>query len=285
MDFEKEIAPIFQKSCIECHGPKKDRGDLRLDTRDAAFKSAIVAGKADESEVVKRIILPKDHDDIMPPKGGPLPSEQIEAIRNWINEGALWPEGFVINADEGGSKEAKAPEKLPDFKPAPAELKAVAQLESLGVSIRPIAQNIQWKEASFRSLGTNATDSTIAPLKDVLGLLELNLAGTKITDAGLASIKGLTNLVKLHLEHTEISDAGLAHLKELKNLRYLNVFNTKVSDAGLKHLENLPNLENVYVWQSKVTDAGARALQSKLPGVKVHLGVELSAAPKEEKKK
>ncbi|MBA4149276.1 MAG: hypothetical protein H0X66_14270 [Verrucomicrobia bacterium] len=294
IDFQKDVAPILQKSCVECHGPDKDKGGLRLDTKALALKGGkggdtIVIGKADDSEILKRISLPKDDDDIMPPKGGPLSKEQIEAIKKWISEGAIWPDGIVLKAEgKTGSTDshaAKTPEKLPDYKPTPAETKAIAQLEAAGVSIRPIAQNIQWREATFRGLGTNATDSTIAPLKDVLGLLDLNLAGTKVTDAGLAALKNLTNLTTLHLEHTAVTDAGLVHLKELKNLRYLNLFNTKVSDAGLKHLEGLAKLQNVYVWQTKVTDKGINALQTKLSDVKVHKGVEVTAvAPKEEKK-
>ncbi|MFN7139943.1 MAG: c-type cytochrome domain-containing protein [Limisphaerales bacterium] len=292
VDFQKQIAPILQKSCVECHSNEKVKGGLKLDTKEAALKGGkggdtIVVGKADDSELFKRIILPKDHDDIMPPKGGPLPKDQIDLIKKWIMEGAVWPDGYVIKADAGAA-EAHAsakPEKLPDFKPGPAEAKAVAQLEAAGVSIRPIAQNTQLKEANFRSLGTNTTDATIAPLKDVLGLMDLNLASTKITDNGLVALKTLTNLTILHLEHTGVSDAGLVHLKELKNLTYLNLFNTKVTDAGLKHLEGLEKLRNVYVWQTKVTDDGIKALQAKLPNVKVHKGVELtSAAPKEEKK-
>ncbi len=307
IDFQKEIAPILQKSCIDCHNPEKDKGDLRFDTKATALKggkagNTIVPGKADDSEMFKRISLPKGHDDIMPPKGEPLAKEQIELIKKWIAEGAMWPDDFVVKATEGaapaeGHAVAKAPEKLPEFKPTPAETKAVTQLEAAGVSIRPLAQNIQWKEASFRGLGTNATDATIAPLKDVLGLMDLNLSGTKVTDAGLAALKNLTNLTMLRLEHTAVTDAGLAHLKGLKNLVYLNVFDTKVSDAGLKHLEGLAKLKNVYVWQTKVTDEGIKNLQAKLPNVKLHKGVELivaaapaapapaaPAAPKEEKK-
>src|SRR5687768_13329031 len=77
VDFEKQIHPIFQKSCVECHGPDKQKAKLRLDSRETALKGgssgpAIVPGKADESEVYKRIILPADHDDRMPSEGDPL---------------------------------------------------------------------------------------------------------------------------------------------------------------------------------------------------------------------
>jgi hypothetical protein len=292
VDFKKDIAPIIEKTCIECHGEQKQKGDLRLDNKEGALKGgkagpAIVAGDAEKSDLIKRISLPKGHDDVMPPKGDPLAKEQIEAIKAWIADGAKWPDGFALKSSapaEGTHAAAAEPVKLPEYKPGAAENKAVAALEAAGVSIRPIAQNVNWKEASFRSLGTNATDASVAPLKDVLGLMDLNLAGTKITDAGLASIKGLTNLITLHLEHTKITDAGLVHLKNLNNLVYLNLFNTGVTDAGLANLEGMSKLKNLYIWQTKVTDDGIKKLQAKLPNVHVQKGWEVTAAAKPEEK-
>lgn len=299
VDFAKEIQPIFQKSCLECHGAGKQKGDLRLDTKEAALKGgkngpAIVAGKSDKSDLFHRIILGKDSDDVMPPKGDLLTKTQTDLIKAWIDQGANWPDGLVIKEAGAEGTAAGEPVKRPEIKPTPADLKATATLEGASVSIRPIAQNTAWKEASFRGLGTNVTDATIAPLKDIVSLVDLNLAGTKITDNGLAAVKTLTNLAMLHLEHTKIGDAGLAHLKTLVNLEYLNLFDTQVTDAGLKQLQGLTKLKHLYTWQSKVTDAGIKELQKALPGIKVYNGFDIPApvvpapapapAPKKEEK-
>jgi mono/diheme cytochrome c family protein len=287
VDFAKDISPILQ-SCVECHGDAKQKGDLRLDTREAALKGGkdgvvLVPGDAEKSDVYKRIILPKGHDDVMPPKGEPLSKAQTDLIKQWIAEGAEWPGGATIKPAAGAAAHASAePVKRPDHKPSPAEMKAVATLEAAGVSIRPIAQNQNWREASFRGLGTNATDTTIAPVKDIAGLVDLNLAGTKISDGGLAAIKGLINLNVLHLEHTGITDAGLANLKDLQNLEYLNLFDTKVTDAGLKQVEGLKKLKNVYLWQTKVTDAGIDSLRKTLPGARIQTGWDTNAVAKKE---
>ena len=287
VDFVKEIQPILEKSCVQCHGPEKDKGGLRLDTKEAALKGgkgelAIVPGDPAKSDMYHRITLPKDHDDVMPSKGDLLTKAQQDLIRDWIKQGANWPAGVVVKSSAPAeAEEAKAePVKLPDYKPSSAELKAIAKFEELGVSVRPVAQNVNWREANFRSLSTNANDAALAPLKDVLGLLDLNLAGTKITDAGLTSIKGLTNLTHLHLEHTAIGDAGLANLKNLANLEYLNLFDTKVTDAGLDNLKGLAKLKNLHLWQTKVTDAGVANLQKALPKLNVDRGWENSPAKK-----
>lgn len=287
IDFAKEIQPILEKSCVQCHGPEKHKGDLRLDSKEAALKGgkdglALVPGDIAKSDLYRRITLPKDHEDVMPSKGDLLTKAQTDLIRDWITQGANWPAGLELKST-AAPEEAKAePVKLVEYKPGAAELKAIAKFGERGVAIRPIALNVNWREANFRSLNTNATDAVLAPLKDILGLVDLNLAGTKISDSGLASIKGLTNLTRLHLEHTQIGDAGLANLKGLVNLEYLNLFDTKVSDAGLENLKGLSHLKDLYVWQTKVTDVGVTNLQKSFPKLNIVRGWEVAAVAKKE---
>ena len=283
VDFAKDIKPIFEQNCVKCHGEEKQKGKLRLDMRDAAAKGgkagpAFVAGSADKSELFRRITLPKSDDDFMPSEGEPLTKAQIDLIREWINQGAVWPESTSAKTT---AKAAPAGPVLPsDFKPGPNEAKAIAKLTEAGVDVRPIAVNVPWREANLRLQGTNANDATVALLKDVASLVELNLATTKVTDAGLAHLKGLTNLMRLHLEMTGVTDAGLAHLKPLKNLVYLNLYATKVSDSGLEHLKDMKHLRNLYTWQSKVTEEGAASLKKSLPEVQISTGTELAELAK-----
>ncbi|EDM26580.1 hypothetical protein LNTAR_02192 [Lentisphaera araneosa HTCC2155] len=101
VDFHKEVKPILEEQCIKCHGPKKDKGSLRLDTLSAAQKGgdegeAIIPGNIEDSLLIERIALPADHDDIMPPKGDPLNKKQIELLSQWIKDGAKWPAGTVL---------------------------------------------------------------------------------------------------------------------------------------------------------------------------------------------
>ena len=289
VDFAKDIQPILQQNCFKCHGPEKQKGKMRLDSREAALKGgkagpAFVVNDAAKSEMVRRLTLPKTDDDFMPSEGEPLSKAQIDLIKDWINQGAVWPETAL--AKESSKPAAPRGPVLPaDFKPSGAEQKAIATLAQKGVDVRPIAANLNWREANLRLLGTSVTDTVIAPLKDIMGLVDLNLATTKVTDAGLANLKGLVNLQRLHLELTGVTDAGLAHLKGLPNLTYLNLYSTKVTDKGLEHLKNMKFLRHLYVWQTKVTDSGIKNLKAALPNVEVSTGWDLSALPKKEEPK
>jgi mono/diheme cytochrome c family protein len=95
VDFQKDLQPIFQKSCYQCHGPDKQKNEFRLDRKTAALKGgdsgpAIVPGKSAESLLVQ-LVAGADPDRLMPQKGERLTSEQIGVLRAWIDQGAPWP--------------------------------------------------------------------------------------------------------------------------------------------------------------------------------------------------
>ncbi|HET7698666.1 MAG TPA: PSD1 and planctomycete cytochrome C domain-containing protein [Vicinamibacterales bacterium] len=95
VDFARDIQPILEARCYECHGPKKARNGLRLDLRAAAFRggdsgSAIVPGDSERSLLVRRI-RGLDGEEPMPKDAEPLTAPQIALIRAWIDQGAAWP--------------------------------------------------------------------------------------------------------------------------------------------------------------------------------------------------
>jgi hypothetical protein len=99
VDFIREVRPILAKSCFACHGPDeaKRAKSLRLDLRESAIKplksgdAAIVPGDPDSSALYLRIIE-EDETLRMPPKkaGGSLSKTEIEVLRRWVEEGAVY---------------------------------------------------------------------------------------------------------------------------------------------------------------------------------------------------
>jgi uncharacterized membrane protein/mono/diheme cytochrome c family protein len=96
VDFASQIEPLLAARCFKCHGPDKVRGKLRLDDMAALFDPArearwvIRPGAPDDSELVRRISLPADDEDVMPAEGDPLTSAQVALLRRWIEQGARW---------------------------------------------------------------------------------------------------------------------------------------------------------------------------------------------------
>ena len=287
-DFSKDVFPLLKENCFKCHGAEKQKGKLRLDSREAALKGgkagpAFIAGDASKSELIRRISLPKTDDDFMPSEGEPLAKEKIDLLKAWIAEGAEWTAPAIAEVKAGPAR-PPGPVLPADFKPSGAEQKAIAAFAQKGTDIRPLAINSPWREANFRLQSTNITDATLAPLKDILSLVDLNLATTKVTDAGLSNLKPLVNLQRLHLELTAVTDSGLAQIKSLPNLTYLNLYGTKVTDSGLDQLKGMKYLRSLYIWQTKVTDAGVKKLKAALPNVEISTGWDLTAIAKKDDK-
>ena len=95
VDFARDIQPIFEAVCYQCHGAKKSLGQLRLDNGTLALKGgisgrAIIPGNARGSLLIRRL-LGEGGEARMPMGGDPLKPEQIELISKWIDQGAVWP--------------------------------------------------------------------------------------------------------------------------------------------------------------------------------------------------
>jgi mono/diheme cytochrome c family protein len=88
VSFSRQIAPIFQAKCAECHGAETQEAGLNLSTYELAMKGSeygtvIEAGDADGSLLVEMVAAGE-----MPQDGDPLPAEEIALIRAWIEAGA-----------------------------------------------------------------------------------------------------------------------------------------------------------------------------------------------------
>src|SRR6186713_3028479 len=95
-DFARDVLPILQRSCFECHGEKKTAGGLRLDSAAALQKggdsgAVVLPRNPADSELLRRVSLPKTDNDVMPNRGDPLTVEEIARIKSWIEAGAVWP--------------------------------------------------------------------------------------------------------------------------------------------------------------------------------------------------
>jgi uncharacterized membrane protein/mono/diheme cytochrome c family protein len=139
-EFAATIWPILKAKCVQCHGPEKQKRNLRLDRKKSALRSIepgqgpIVPGNAMASKVVKHICLPKDHEGVMPPAGkGELSPAEIMAIIDWINRGAEWPEDAEQDtadvpdpADMEKNEGSETPDAAETESPVEADVEAVS---------------------------------------------------------------------------------------------------------------------------------------------------------------
>ena len=172
MNFVRDIQPILESRCLECHNPDKVKGELLMHTAEALLKggdsgAGIVPGKPEASEILKRVVLAADHDDVMPPKksGAPLTAQQSQALKQWIIEGAQIPEGLTMRH--------RSPEELKAYA---ALQNKMAQLER--VEIFPPKYRLETKR-DHHQVVVMATFKD-ATTQDVTFLSDLRIADSKI---------------------------------------------------------------------------------------------------------
>ena len=97
MDFARDVWPLLQEHCLECHGPKQQKNNFRLDRRRDAMRggtgTVIGPGNSAGSRLYLRLIGDR-YGPRMPPEEA-LPSGQIATIKAWIDQGAEWPDALA----------------------------------------------------------------------------------------------------------------------------------------------------------------------------------------------
>jgi hypothetical protein len=104
VNFSAEIKPIFEASCVNCHGHGREKGGLRLDSRETFLKGgdsgpAVLLGNSKDSLLIS-LVQGFDPDSTMPKKGTRLTPVQIGILRAWIDQGIKWDAGVEFGRSQ-----------------------------------------------------------------------------------------------------------------------------------------------------------------------------------------
>lgn len=173
VDFNKEIRPLMSDTCFHCHGfdAKARKGGLRLDERDSALKAgrsgktAIVPGKPEESEIIKRIFA-NDENDLMPPPEAhkTFTPAQKELFRQWVKEGAEFKTHWAFSPP---AKTAPPTVKNKTWPKNAIDNFILERLEKAGLTPSPAADKITLlRRVSFDLTGIPPTPEEVAAFLD-----------------------------------------------------------------------------------------------------------------------
>lgn len=305
VDFQKQVWPVLQARCVECHAAahmgadgkmKKPKGGVVLDSKDGMLGSdGLIVGKdAARSSLYTVVSLPVDDEDRMPPanKGKPLTAEQQAAIKQWIDEGASF--GSWTGKKE---KEATAAAGAAATTAKPATKGKVHPAVALAEGLKPLpaATLAKFADGPFlvhclgdgspllavgcRGNADTVDDAALALLAPIAShVAELDLARSRVGDEGCKTIATMPRLYDLDLRQTLVGNPGTAALAACKELRSLNLFGTKTGDYGVTALSALKKLEQLYLWQTEASAAAAVRVRDSVPGLRVVLGPDFPDA-------
>jgi len=307
--YQDFVVPILDKTCNECHNENKIKGKLRMDTHELLLAGAegsdyptLVPGKADESEMIVRVLLPKDDDEFMPPQGDPLQPAEVELLKLWIDAGAktdttvaqlgedpkiveIATEVAAIHAGkdtEESTALAVAPsvwDSLPEEERTARMAEVNEAAEKYHFSVMPISAEDERLRVNVINAAKDFGDDQLKMLEPVAErIVWLDLARSQVTDAGMKTVRLMRDLERLHLENTAVTGKGIAELASLAKLEYINLYGTKVDNGIFETFAKLPSLKKAYVWQTGVDPAEAKAFERSV-NLEINTGVDLPAPP------
>jgi len=284
------VQPVFESKCYNCHGSKKQKGQLRLDSREAIITGGkdgktVVPGKPEESELVKRLLLPLDNKDHMPPKGkSQLTREQVDVLKWWVSTGVDFDKtvqqlkqpdeikASLLALQSGTSMASAETAELPAQPVEQGDTALIRRLTESGVTILPVSRESNYLNCNFVSASGNI-DSLLIRLSALKKqLLSLKLDGVQLQDTSYARLASFTTLSTLQLSHSNLRDETLLKLKTLKGLRSLNVVGTAVTAKGMAGLKDLTQLKNIYLYQTAIATGEQPLLKQAFPTAKLDFG-------------
>lgn len=152
-DLPRAVAKIFEDHCLRCHKPGNTKGDVELGAWDALKEQqVIVPGEPEHSGLVEAITGSDGEPPRMPKEGAPLTKEQVEAVRQWIEDGAAWPADLALQERSKADASWWAfqplggalPSGLKTAPASPVDAFIEHKLEEHGLHLSPPADRATW---------------------------------------------------------------------------------------------------------------------------------------------
>ena len=177
--FEKSVRPVLVESCYKCHGPEKQKGELRMDSREALLKgndSGPVVFPGDPLKGTFIRSIRHESENMMPEKAPKLSDEKIAGLTEWVRMGLPWPENDKTATPSKAQIASTHWAFQPIRKPAVPAVKdaahwaqnevdrfVLAKLEAAGLAPSPIASRYTLiRRATFDLTGLPPTTSAVA---------------------------------------------------------------------------------------------------------------------------
>ena len=283
--YKDVVGRILDAKCVSCHNPNKKKGELLMTSLDGLLVggevgNTIIPQNPEDSELIKRIHLPLEDEDHMPPEGKkPLEANEIQILERWIALGAsdtlrlehVDPSEPLVGLVNGLMEPdlAKKWLKLPKVADT-----TIVRLSSDYMTIRRIAGGVNAVSINLYASSTYEAKQ-LAALKDIRGnIVQFDVSGIPIGQEEMNLIASLSNLESLEIDQTPISDAEVDTLKGLDKLKILKIYRTAISDKSIPVFQKLKDLQYLYVWGTKISNNALNDLMNSNPELKIDTGVD-----------
>lgn len=279
--FNQLIQPILDQKCVTCHRAGKSKGELRLDNLENFKKGGesgllVQWGDSTESLLARRIHLPIDEKEHMPPKNkNQLTEDELNKIELWLAADLPWETKLADLETNHPLRLAVTPEVKTNLYSFPeADPETVKELNTFFRRVAPIYPDSPALEVAYYS-STNFEPASLSDLKKIgvqLVRLQLNRMPLKGTD--LSILKDFPNLEELRLNFSDFDSEQLKQIAAISSLKKLAISGNSVSESDLSHLSKLGSLGELYFWQPGWNQTQKDALEALLPNTAIYFGFD-----------
>ncbi len=279
------VARILKQNCVSCHNPNKQKGQFLMTSYEELLEGG-ETGKSfsvehpKESELIRRLYLPEEDEEHMPPEGKkPLTAQEIKIFEEWAALGLS--DTLRLNHLESTQplavliKEMMAPDPMEKW----AKLPKVQ--DSTILNLNSDYLTIKRKTGATEALTINVYEPPQYDSKLILGLqrialniVELDLSSLTLGDKEFELIGTFTNLENLEIDQTGINDTQIELLKNLSKLQLLKIFETDLGDKSIAVLKTLKSLRKLYVWDTGISAEALNELKTINPALLIEEGIE-----------
>ncbi len=283
--YKDVVFRILDDKCVSCHNPNKQKGELVMTSFDKLLQGGengpiLEAGKPEESEMIKRIHLPMEDEDHMPPEGkDPLQENEIAILEQWIALGAS--DTVRLNQLPQSEplvsliKEMMVPDPSEKWAKIPKVADSTLQnLASDYLTISRVASNTEALNVVIFP-PPEYHPKTITDLKRIANnIVALDLSRLPIGMPEIDVIATFVNLERLELDKTPVTDAEVEKLASLEKLELLKIYDTKITDQSIPTFKKLPNLKSLYLYKTEVSENAVSSLKKEKPKLLINDGID-----------
>lgn len=258
------VQVILDRKCVSCHNPDKRKGGLALQDHASLMTGGedgpvVVIGDSEGSELIKRMQLPLEDEDHMPPEGkSQLTETEIAILARWIAIGAsetmrindLPPQDPMAALVQGLTKDGQG-NSWTDL-PVVAD-STLTNLSTDYITVRRVSDGSNAIAINAYNPPSYDAAPLLALQRIAPNIVYLDLSGLPLQKETFGMIAAFPNLEWLELDGTTVGDKEISQLKTLQNLALIKLYDTSVGDAGLRELAQFPHLKKIYLWDAQVS--------------------------------
>ena len=277
--YEKAVEPILLDKCVSCHGPKKIKGNLQLDSKEhiqKGGKDGNVFDLTGDASIIERMHLPLTEEKHMPPDGKPqLTPSEIMILQKWISAGGDFNKKmfelnkadslYILANNYQPTKEKSKQSAGPDLSEYNTNYCNVHYVYPGSTQIE-----VNFFQGSFYN---SAQLKNIEKIKEQV--VSLNMQGMPLKEEDLTIIAGFKSLEKLNLNYTGLKIDALKPIKQLPKLKILSIAGIEGAISAINSLVNGTPIQVLNIWNNTIKTDQVQLLQNSKKGLIVTVGDNL----------